>query len=116
MSGQIFRKEFPLKKLFEFLETWCEKNNNYYRVTKNGYKSAQYKNMLQGFCDSVKEYYYKSKQYYATRKLSYKSLVTIIRQLCKYHHIPFTSSIKYDKSSYEISYSIFFDSVLSKAT
>ena len=37
----------------------------------------------------------------------YKNLITIIRQLCKYHHIAFTSVMKYNKSKYEIVYSIF---------
>ena len=42
--------------------------------------------------------------------MNYKNFVTILRQICKFHHIPFTSTIKYDKSAYDISYSIFFDS------
>ena len=37
----------------------------------------------------------------------YKNFVTIIRQICKYHHIPFTSSIKYNKSKYDIYYFIY---------
>ena len=37
----------------------------------------------------------------------YKNFVTLIRQICKYHHIAFTSVMKYNKSKYEIIYSIF---------
>ena len=41
--------------------------------------------------------------------MNYKNFVTIIRQICKYHHIPFTSNIKYSKSKYEIKYFIYCD-------
>ena len=58
----------------------------------------------------IKNHYFPSKQNYVTRKMTYKNFITILRQICKYHHIPFTSTIKYDKSTYDISYSIFFDS------
>jgi len=110
MVSQIFKDTFPKDGLFKFLEQCSEKKTNYYYLTKTSYKSAQYKEYIEPFCEEIKNYYFKSKQHYATRKMNYKNLITIIRQLCKYHHIPFTSAIKYDKSSYEISYSIYFDS------
>ena len=43
---------------------------------------------------------------YVEREMKYKNLITIIRQICRYHHIPFSSNIKYSKSKYEITYSI----------
>ena len=49
---------------------------------------------------------------YITRKMNYKNFITIIRQICKYHHFAFASNIKYDKSSYEITYNIYFNSDL----
>ena len=39
--------------------------------------------------------------------MSYKNIITIIRQICKYHHIPFTNRIKYEHSKYEIIYIIY---------
>ena len=41
--------------------------------------------------------------------MTYKNLITIIRQICKYNNIPFTSDIKYSKSKYEITYFIYQD-------
>jgi hypothetical protein len=39
--------------------------------------------------------------------MNYKNFVTLIRQVCKYHTVPFTSAIKYAHSDYEIVYSVF---------
>ena len=39
-------------------------------------------------------------------KLNYTKFVTIIRQICKKNEIPFSNTIKYDKSTYNIIYYI----------
>ena len=39
--------------------------------------------------------------------MNYKFFLTVLRQVCKYHSIPFIHSIKYSNSTYEIQYSIF---------
>ena len=39
---------------------------------------------------------------YLDKTQTYRSFITIIRQICKYHHISFTSSIKYDKLTLKI--------------
>ena len=54
-----------------------------------------------------KEYYFKSKHHYLEREKTYKNFVTIVRQICKYHAIPYTSKILYSKSTYEIKYFIY---------
>ena len=36
-----------------------------------------------------------SQKFYVERKMTYKNFVTILRQICKYHNIPFTTNIKY---------------------
>ena len=41
--------------------------------------------------------------------MNYKNFVTIIRQICKFNLL-FSSNIKYDKSTYEINYNIYFNS------
>jgi hypothetical protein len=107
MSSQIFRKPFPKEKLVAFLDGCTENKNNSYVFSKTAFKAAQYKDIVVAFCKEIEGYYYESKKYYATRGMTYKNIVTIIRQICKYHFIPFTSNIKYYKSVYEISYTIF---------
>ena len=107
MSSQIFKKKIPKEVLFNFLENNSKKKNNSYIFTKTSFKKAQFNNLVEPFCDSLKEYYHKSKLKYLERKINYKNFITIIRQICKSVHIPFTSKIVYDKSKYEIVYTIF---------
>ena len=40
-------------------------------------------NHLEDFIKSLHGYYFNSKNYYITREMTYKNIVTIIRQLCK---------------------------------
>jgi len=110
MSSQIFKTTIPKEIFYAFLEANATKKTNYYIFTKVLFKSAQYNETVIPFLDKIKNHYFPSKQNYVTRKMTYKNFITILRQICKYHHIPFTSTIKYDKSTYDISYSIFFDS------
>ena len=107
MSSQIFKKKIPKEILFNFLEKNSKKKNNSFIFTKTSFKKAQFNNLIEPFCESLKEYYHKSKLKYLERKINYKNFITIIRQICKSVHIPFTSKIVYDKSKYEIVYTIF---------
>ena len=106
-NSQIFKTPIPLSFFSNFLETNGEKYSNKCIFSKISFKKAQLSKSIQSFLDSIKKYYYPSKQFYVTRDITYKGIVTIIRQICKYHHIPFTSQIKYSKSKYEIIYTIF---------
>ena len=109
MSSQIFRKQFPKEKLFLFLDSYADKKNKYYCFTKTSFKKAVYEKAVIPFCLSLKEYYFISKHKYLEKAQTYRSFITIIRQICKHHHVSFTSKIKYDKSNYEIIYYIYFD-------
>ncbi len=115
MSSQIFKESPPIKILFDFLDGVCEKQKNKYVFSKANFKKAQMEETIIPFCEKLKEYYYKSKLFYINRTINYKNLITIIRQLCKYHHIAFTSVMKYNKSKYEIIYSIFIPEQLTTA-
>ena len=107
MLSQIFKTSPPIEILFDFLGDVCEKKSNKYVFSKASFKKAQLETKIQPFCDKLKPYYYKSKLFYTARSMIYKNFVTLIRQICKYHHIAFTSVMKYNKSKYEIIYSIF---------
>ena len=63
-------------------------------------------NAIMPFCESLKKHYFPSKHFYLEREPLYKNVATIVRQLCKYLHIPYTSRIVYSKSKYEIIYVI----------
>ena len=107
MPSQIFKEAPPQKILFDFLEAICEKTSNKYVFSKANFKKAQMEEKIIPFCNDLQQYYFKSKLFYITRNMNYKNFITIIRQLCKYHHIAFTSVMKYNKSKYEIIYTIF---------
>ncbi len=107
MPSQIFKTSLPLQILFTFLANTCEKINNKYIFSKASFKKAQLEDKVQPFIDSIKPHYFKSKLFYVTRPIIYKHCITLLRQICKYHHIAFTSAMKYNKSKYEITYSIF---------
>lgn len=107
MSSQIFKHPYPKEKFLMFLKQCAELNQHSYIFSKTSYKTAQHKELIQPFCNDIEKYYFNSKKYYATRKMSYKNILTIIRQICKYYFIPFNINLKYINSAYEISYSIF---------
>tara|TARA_Y100000741_G_scaffold151367_1_gene114220 strand:- start:139 stop:474 length:336 start_codon:yes stop_codon:yes gene_type:complete len=107
MSTQIFKNPVSKDILFNFLEKCSIKKEKCYVFSKTSFKKAQYLNIIQPFCSELNNYYYNSKKKYLNRKMSYKNFNTILRQLCKNMHIPYSSEIKYDKSTYEIYYTIF---------
>jgi hypothetical protein len=113
MSSQIFKTPIPNDIFINFLEEIALKNNNNnnnnnnkYIINTICYKKGMYNGIIEKFIESCKPYYYLSKRKYLERKLTYSSFITIIRQICNYNKITYTSQIKYDKSSYEIIYYI----------
>jgi len=108
MTSQIFKKSIPNNLLFDFLETNSEKTDKKYIFNKNAYKKAILKDNIKLFYSKCFEYYYLSKKKYLERKISFNSLITIIRQICNYNKIIYTSQIKYEKSTYETEYYIFY--------
>ena len=107
--SQIFKDKIPDKLIFDFIEKYCEtmEKGKVFILSKNSYKKAQIENAIEGFFETIKTYYFKSKQFYLERKKSYKNFITIIRQICKHNKIPFSSKIFYSNSNYEIKYYIY---------
>ena len=108
MSKQIFRQFVPPKILFDILEKVCIKTDKYYLFDLNAYRKLAYYELYNDFAKSIVEYYHISKREYVDRKLTYKSFVKIIRQICKSNNIQHTSQIKYNESNYNIDYYIYF--------
>jgi hypothetical protein len=107
MGLQIFKKQIPKEILYDLLNKICIKNENYYIFNKISYKKAEYQQLLEPFCQSLVESYHISKQTYVTRKQTYNSFLTIIRQLCRLNDINYASNVVYIKSTYEIIYHIY---------
>ncbi len=107
MSSQIFKTDVPKDMLFEFLRKVCKEEDNYYLLSKVSFQQAKYHELIRPFCESLKEFYHASKQYYVTRQLDYSKFVTIIRQICRAKQVSYTSKIVYNKSTYDILYYIY---------
>ena len=107
MKSQVFKKKLPNEILINFLEKICDKTDTYLLLNKAAYKKAEYFNYLQPFLDELKEYYYKSKQFYLTRKLTFFFFLTIIRQICNYSDIKYDMKVVYVKSEYDTNYYIY---------
>lgn len=108
MSSQIFKTPYPKELLFSFLEKVCEKTEKYYVFDNCSYKKGLLNNDLLDFLESCKPYYYLSKRKYVEEKINYKKFITVLRQICKYHKILYTSEIKYEYSKYNIHYYFYY--------
>ena len=106
--SQIFKSKIPINILFSLLDKIAIKNEKQYIIDNNSYKKGILNNDINDFFENCKPYYYLSKQKYLEKKITYNSLITIIRQICNYNEIKYTSQIKYDKSKYNIIYYIYF--------
>lgn len=109
MSLQIIKHKIPNELLFELLEKICLKNDKYYMLNNEFYKKGIFNNAIQFFFNICKSHYYQSKLYYLETKLTYKSFLTVLRQICKFNKIKYTTEIKYDKSNYNIIYYVFYN-------
>ena len=107
MSTQIFKKDIPNELLFTLLECICMKNEKHYILNTESFKKGLFNGSIQKFIESCKEYYHNSKKIYLEKKLTYNSFITIVRQICNYNKLTYTSQIKYNKSDYDIVYIIY---------
>jgi hypothetical protein len=108
MSSQTFIKNVPNNLIFDLLDQICLKTNEYYVVNNNSYKKGMYLERIAPFVTDCKPYYCKSKMIYLERTLTYNRFMTILRQICKYNKLKYTSHIKYSKTEYDIEYFLYF--------
>jgi hypothetical protein len=108
MSRQIIKKEIPSCILFELLDKICLKSQKYYVFNNDAFKKGLYNEEIQNFLKTCISYYQISKRKYLEKKLTYNSFVTVLRQICNFNKITYTSQIKYEKSTYEIIYYIYY--------
>jgi hypothetical protein len=111
MSSQIFKNKIPNSIIVQLLEDIAVKSvtidaNIAYIVNNNVYKKGIFNGKILEFYELCRPYYHISKRKYLDKKMSYNSFITVIRQICNSKQITYTSQIKYDKSAYDIIYSI----------
>ena len=108
-SSQIFKNHIPNHILFQLFEHNSLKTDKYYVIDSNSYKRGLFNETISTFLEECKPYYYISKRSkYLDREQTYNSFITIIRQICNFNKITYTSQIKYDKSKYDIVYHIYY--------
>ena len=107
--SQIFKKEVPTEKLMKLLEEIAQKNKNHYLFDNAAYKKGILNNLIPKFMIECSSYYHVAKQSYLEKKMSYTTFTTVLRQICKFNKVTYTSQIKYDKSLYNIDYYVYFD-------
>jgi hypothetical protein len=107
MSTQIFKNQIPKYILFDLLDKICLKNDKHYTFNNDSFKRGVYTEDIQNFLNECKPFYHISKRKYLEKKVTYKSFTTVLRQICNYNKITYTSQIKYDKSTYDILYYIY---------
>lgn len=107
MSTQIFKNNVPNEIFFSLLDNICMKNEKHYTFNVEAYKKGIFKELIPKFIEECKPYYHLSKKKYLERKLTYNSFTTVMRQICNFNKITYTSQIKYDKSTYDIIYYIY---------
>ncbi len=108
MSTQIFKQNVPTSALFELLEKICAKSEKCFVFNSIAFKKGTFDNTIADFMTFCSPFYHMSKRKYLERKLDYNSFTTVLRQICNFNKITYTSQIKYDKSTYEIVYYIYF--------
>lgn len=108
MSTQIFKNTVPNYILFELFDKICLKNEKHYTFDFNSFKRGTYNQDIQQFLKACTPYYHLSKRKYLEKPLTYNSFTTVLRQICNFNNITYTSQIKYDKSKYDIIYYIYY--------
>ena len=107
--SQIFKKEVPTEILMKLLEGTSQKNKNHYLFDNAAYKKGILNNLIPEFMKDCSPYYHGAKQKYLEKKICYTTFTTVLRQICKFNKITYTSQIKYDKSLYNIDYYVYFN-------
>ena len=108
MPSQIFKNPVPNDLLKQLFDENAVKTETGYIINNCAYKKGIFNSSIPKFLEECRPYYHISKRDYIDRKLSYKSFNTIIRQICNFNKITYTTQIKYDKSVYDIVYEIQF--------
>ena len=112
--SQLFKQKIPIALLFDLLDSICVKQNDRYELNNISFKKGIFNKTIGGFLEQCKPFYHGSKLKYLVRVLSYNSFITVVRQICNSHNIEYKSNIKYDKTSYDIIYYIYYNTVESQ--
>lgn len=106
IMSRIFFEPVEAKILYDLLEQICQKTEKHYIFNELAYRRMKFLNLHVPFLNTIVRRYQSSKQFYVTRKQTYQTFLTIVKQLCHHNRIPVTSSVQYFESTYMINYFI----------
>lgn len=107
-KSQIFRKKVPRDIFIQFLSETCEDKSGVYIYNIESFKKGILFGKIQIFKERCEPYYIKSKRKYL-EKNTYKSLMTILRQIANSQSIKYDTELKYHKSQYNTVYTFYVD-------
>lgn len=90
-------------------------HSNMVHVNYAVYKELKHRGDTVSMLSQIKPYYFRSKQQYCTRNMTYLRFLTVLRQLCKYFNLVFSNKIIYYKGNYEPTIIIYIEKGLSTA-
>lgn len=107
--NKTIKNSLPINLLLELLNKIAiyDEKNLFYILNNESYKKGNLQNLITIFIDNIKPYYIPSKLHYLERKITFKSFLTIIRQICKSKDILYNIKMNYVKSKYELIYYIY---------
>jgi hypothetical protein len=103
--SQVIKPGLSIQVLYNLVGVYVSTNKLF--VTNTLYKKLVANNTCAIFLQTITPFYHKSKQFYCTRTMTYKRWLTILRQLCQYFKLSYTSKIQYYNSTYETNLLIF---------
>ncbi len=103
--SQIFKKKVPNEMLINLFNSIAIKTDKCFIINNDCYKKGTiYNELIKTFLENCRPYYHISKLKYLEKTLTYNTFTTVLRQICNFNEITYTSKIKYDKSTYNIVY------------
>jgi hypothetical protein len=112
----FFIKPVDSVVIIDLLKTNCVRVNNYYIFDTISFRKGEYNESIKTFIEHCKLCYKPKYHFYLNRKLTAKSLLTIMRQICNNNNIIFTNEIKYSNSTYETIYKFWVEETLESGT
>lgn len=105
--SQVFKIEPVYEFLQQILDRFCTKENNYYVIDYITFKKIVFHKYQETWLEGLLDHYYKSKQFYITRKFTFQSFITIIRQLCKFFDIKYDYLYDKNQSYHHLKYRLY---------
>ena len=111
MPTHIFKKTMPREIVKSFMEKIAIKAEKHYIVNYESLKKAKYETCYDDFLNTIKPYYYNSKQHYVEHATDYKKFLTILRQICNFNNIAYKPIVTYSHSKSFVEYHIYYSSL-----